>query len=51
MSMNGKGCKIVFWVGHAKVENILKGSLDSIPPPSPSVKIQITYVRKSALEV
>ena len=24
-----------------KVENILKGSLDSIPPPSPSVKIQI----------
>ena len=39
--MNGKGCKIVFWVGHAKVENILKGSLDSIPPPSPSVKIQI----------
>jgi hypothetical protein len=24
-----------------KVEKILKGSLDSIPPPSPSVKIQI----------
>ena len=24
-----------------KVENILKGSLDSIPTPSPSVKIQI----------
>ena len=24
-----------------KVENILKGSLDSIPSPSPSVKIQI----------
>ena len=26
---------------HIKVENILKGSLDSIPSPSPSVKIQI----------
>ena len=25
----------------AKVEEILKGSLDSIPSPSPSVKIQI----------
>ena len=25
-----------------KVEKILKGSLDSIPSPSPSVKIQIT---------
>ena len=25
----------------SKVENILKGSLDSIPSPSPSVKIQI----------
>ena len=25
-----------------KVENILKGSLDLIPSPSPSVKIQIT---------
>jgi hypothetical protein len=24
-----------------KVEKILKGSLDLIPPPSPSVKIQI----------
>ena len=24
-----------------KVENILKGSMDSIPSPSPSVKIQI----------
>ena len=24
-----------------KVENILKGSLDSIPSPSPSLKIQI----------
>ena len=24
-----------------KVKNILKGSLDSIPPPSPSMKIQI----------
>ena len=28
-----------------KVENILKGSLDSIPPPSPSVKIQIMGVK------
>ena len=27
-----------------KVEKILKGSLDFILPPSPSVKIQITYV-------
>ena len=27
-----------------KVEKILKGSLDSIPPPSPSVKIQIITV-------
>ena len=26
---------------HGKVENILKGSLDSILSPSPSVKIQI----------
>ena len=25
----------------SKVENILKGSLDSIPSPSPSLKIQI----------
>jgi hypothetical protein len=27
-----------------KVEKILKGSLDSIPSPSPSVKIQIMYL-------
>ena len=27
----------------SRVENILKGSLDSIPSPSPSVKIQIMY--------
>ena len=33
-----------------KVEKILKGSLDSIPPPSPSVKIQIME-RESLLEV
>ena len=28
-----------------KVEKILKGSLDSIPSPSPSVKIQIICLR------
>ena len=28
-------------VDHFKVEKILKGSLDLIPSPSPSVKIQI----------
>jgi hypothetical protein len=28
-----------------KVEKILKGSLDSIPSPSPSVKIQIIGVK------
>ena len=28
-------------LGFVKVEKILKGSLDSIPLPSPSVKIQI----------
>jgi hypothetical protein len=28
-------------IGSNKVENILKGSLDSIPSSSPSVKIQI----------
>jgi hypothetical protein len=31
----------VFATFNGKVENILKGSLDSIPSPSPSVKIQI----------
>ena len=34
----------MLWAGEkssAKVEKILKGSLDSIPSPSPSVKIQI----------
>ena len=31
-----------FWIFTIKVENILKGSLDSIPSPSPSMKIQIT---------
>ena len=29
------------WTLEGKVENILKGSLDSIPSPLPSVKIQI----------
>ena len=28
-------------IGQSKVEKILKGSLDSIPSPSPTVKIQI----------
>ena len=32
--------ELKFWVG-LKVEKILKGSQDSIPSPSPSVKIQI----------
>ena len=31
----------VFPAPPGKVENVLKGSLDSIPSPSPSVKIQI----------
>ena len=39
----------VKWNG-GKVEKILKGSLDSIPSPSPSVKIQ-NYGRESLLEV
>ena len=34
-----------------KVEKILKGSLDSIPSPSPSVKIQIMAGRECLLEV
>ena len=29
-----------------KVEKILKGNLDSIPSPSPSVKIQIMKMKK-----
>ena len=29
------------WTLEGKVEKILKGSLDSIPPPSTSMKIQI----------
>ena len=33
------GAKIILIM--YKVENVLKGSLDSIPLPSPSVKIQI----------
>ena len=35
----------------AKVEKILKGSLDSIPSPLPSVKIQIIYWQESLFEV
>ena len=31
----------IFKADSGKVENFLKGSLDSIPSPSPSVKIQI----------
>ena len=31
----------VFWTSFSKVEKIVKDSLDSISPPSPSVKIQI----------
>ena len=34
-----------------KVEKILKGSLDLMPSPSPEVRIQITYVWESLLEV
>ena len=34
----------------SKVEKILKGSLDLIPSPSPSMKIQI-WARESLLEV
>ena len=30
---------------HNKVKKILKGSLDSIPSPSPSVKIQIMAMK------
>jgi hypothetical protein len=37
--------KLFMWIyftkKYIKVEKILKGSLDSIPSPSPSVKIQI----------
>jgi hypothetical protein len=35
------GCSRYFLTPIDKVENILKGSLDSIPSPSTSVKIQI----------
>ena len=38
--MRYKG-KTLLEVFQSKVENILKGSLDSIPSPLPSVKIQI----------
>ena len=38
--LDSKGYGIALPPG--KVEKILKGSLDSIPSPSPSVKIQIT---------
>ena len=37
----GWGIKPTFSDHIVKVESILKGSLDSIPSPSPSVKIQI----------
>ena len=37
--LNITNSKIVY--NYSKVEKILKGSLDSIPSPSPSVKIQI----------
>ena len=41
------GNRIDRWVAyHSKVENISKGSLDSIPSPSPS-----DYSRESLLEV
>ena len=33
--------KCILRIFFVKVEKILKGSLDSIPSPSPSVKIQI----------
>ena len=35
-----KGNEVFILFGQFKVEKILKGSLDSIPSPSPSVKIQ-----------
>ena len=35
-----KGNEVFILFGQLKVEKILKGSLDSIPSPSPSVKIQ-----------
>ena len=34
-------CKSIFYFIQPKVEKILKGSLDLIPSPSPSLKIQI----------
>ena len=39
--MNVRGKMDDNWVDPIKVENILKGSLDSIPSPSTSVKIKI----------
>ena len=35
------GIRIIFQKSYDKVQKILKGSLDSIPSPSPSMKIQI----------
>ena len=37
--------KIVYFVSHVKVEKIQEDSLDSIPSPPPSVKIQIIGVK------
>ena len=45
------GFGIETWKNHSnKVENILKGSLDSIPSPSPSVKIQIMGRKVDGIE-
>ena len=38
-------CPFELNISHGKVENILKGSLDSISSHSPSVKIQIMCVK------
>ena len=41
MSITAQSDKILLIITRDKVEKILKGSLDSIPSPSPSVKIKI----------
>ena len=41
MTIDFNSCRDSLGVRSSKVEKILKGSLDSIPSPSPSVKIQI----------
>ena len=48
--MNVRGKMDDNWVDPIKVENILKGSLDSIPSPSTSVK-NSNHGRESLLEV